>query len=149
VQQVAIPWTLNELNLSTVQDSAKYVAVTDAGIITNQLDRTSWAAYPDTCRIDQNAYTPTCGADWANCPETVDCGPLQMALGGDGKMATDPTYRKEHARARHMGGSNLGFLDGHAKWFSAEFILFAGENWSGYGQEPTQLYGIGCCLCLP
>ena len=25
--------------------------------------------------------------------------------------------------SRHLGGVNIGFLDGHAAWFKAEFIL--------------------------
>ena len=30
--------------------------------------------------------------------------------------------------ARHLGGSNVGFLDGHAAWFPAETIISQGTG---------------------
>jgi prepilin-type processing-associated H-X9-DG protein len=30
--------------------------------------------------------------------------------------------------ARHMGGNNLGFADGHAKWFTAESLIAMGND---------------------
>ena len=33
---------------------------------------------------------------------------------------TDPTFRSGYTR--HMGGANLGFADGHAKWWSAQML---------------------------
>jgi prepilin-type processing-associated H-X9-DG protein len=63
-------------------------------------------------------------------------------------MAMDAQYRKDHAKSRHLGGSNLGFCDGHAKWMASEAILFGGENWSGYAtSDPPLLYGLGVCIC--
>ncbi len=41
---------------------------------------------------------------------------------------TDPAYRKEHAHPRHLGGSNIGFADGHAQWMPAEQILFGSDR---------------------
>jgi prepilin-type processing-associated H-X9-DG protein len=152
-QSVAIPWTLDEMSTSAMNDSAKQVAVADAGIITQQLDRTSWVAYPDTCRIDsglcydkREGATEACGGDWTNCSWTSSCSPLATDHGGDGMWASSAQVRKDLFGTRHLGGSNLGFADGHAKWFPAEAILFGGENWSGYASEPTQFYGLGCCF---
>jgi prepilin-type processing-associated H-X9-DG protein len=46
---------------------------------------------------------------------------------------------------RHNGGSNIGFLDGHAKWFTAGRII---ANSPGYGDAYRgRLRGIGCA-CL-
>lgn len=108
-------------------------------------DRTSWIAYPEVCRIDHVACSGLwCGADWENCSWAIDCG----AEKGDVRWATDPQFRKTHAGTRHLGGSNLGFADGHATWMPAEQILFGGENWSGYAANPDNplLLGIGVCI---
>jgi prepilin-type N-terminal cleavage/methylation domain-containing protein/prepilin-type processing-associated H-X9-DG protein len=145
-QNIACPWTLDDMSTSQMQDPAKQVAVADAGVIIEQLDRTSWVAYPDTCRIDHDLCNETCGGDWSNCSWSQPCSPLAIDHGGDGKSASDVEIRKNLFRSRHLGGSNIGFCDGHAKWMSSEAILFGGENWSGYGVEPTQLYGLGVCF---
>ncbi len=145
-QSVAVPWTLNDLSTSAIQDPSKQVAAADSGIISEQLDRASWAAYPDICRIDTQLCNTSCGADWTNCSWTQDCGALAIDHGGDGKYSSDAQYRKLHAWPRHMGGSNLGFTDGHAKWFPSETILWNSENASGYGQsDPPLFYGLSTC----
>jgi prepilin-type N-terminal cleavage/methylation domain-containing protein/prepilin-type processing-associated H-X9-DG protein len=144
-QSIGTVWTLTDMKTGQMTDPAKYVVCADAGTACiQQLDRTSWIAYPDTCRIDSVACNPNCGADWANCSWSVDCG----ALKGDWRWATDPQYRKDHAKARHLGGENLGFADGHAAWMSSEAILFGGENWSGYASNPDNplLLGVGVCI---
>ncbi len=141
---ISYPWTLTDMKTSQMSDPVKYVVAADAGVEVKQLDRTSWVAYPDTCRMDSVACDETCGADWANCSATVDCG----AGRGVYQFATDPQYRKDHARSRHLGGSNLGFADGHAAWMSSETILFGGENWSGYASNPDNplIMGLGVCI---
>src|SRR5574340_1052216 len=50
-----------------------------------------------------------CTADWTNCSWPVDC-----AIGSNvyDKFFTDATCRNDYPR--HMGGSNIGFADGHA-----------------------------------
>ena len=37
------------------------------------------------------------------------------------QFVKDGNYRR--TLARHMGGSNLGFMDGHAKWMPAESVV--------------------------
>jgi prepilin-type processing-associated H-X9-DG protein len=39
------------------------------------------------------------------------------------EMVYDVQARKTYGHPRHMGGSNVGFADGHAKWFSSEAIM--------------------------
>jgi len=34
---------------------------------------------------------------------------------------TDPGYRAKYTR--HLGGSNIGFADGHAAWWNAEAFV--------------------------
>ncbi len=149
-QSIAVPWTLNGKSTASIEDPAKQVAVADSGIESQQLDRASWVAYPDICRIDSLLCAPNadreCGADWTNCSWTRECGALGVDHGGNGKYSSDPQYRKEHAWPRHLGGSNLGFTDGHAKWFPAETILWGGENGSGYASsDPPLFYGLTTC----
>ena len=60
------------------------------------------------------------------------------------EWASDATFRAKYTR--HMGGSNIGFADGHAKWFDAEAILFGGENWNGWGNDSDLIRGFGVCL---
>ncbi len=143
VQQVGVPWTLDDMSTSAMVDPAKQVACADAGVILNQLDRTSWVAYPDTCMIDQIACPDRgCGMDYSDDPSAANWA----AEAGDTRWVTDPQFRKDHAKARHLGGSNVGFCDGHAKWMQAEEILFHGANDSGWGEEPVELYGLSVCI---
>ncbi len=141
-QSIGINKTATDQSTAALNDAARYVVCGDAGTIANSLDRTSWLAYPDTCRIEEIACNADCGADWENCTWTQDCG----AEKGDKRWSNDPTFRKEHAKARHLGGDNIGFADGHAKWFPAETILFGGERWSDYVPKDGQiLEGPGVC----
>jgi prepilin-type N-terminal cleavage/methylation domain-containing protein/prepilin-type processing-associated H-X9-DG protein len=126
---------------STMDDVTKYPVVYDAGNEIIGADRTSWIAYPDSCRLDGNAACG-CGGDWANCSWTIPCSVDEL----NPQFALDVQYRKDNCPTRHLGGSNIGFADGHAKWFNAEAILFGGENWSGYGSDADILRGFGVCI---
>jgi prepilin-type N-terminal cleavage/methylation domain-containing protein/prepilin-type processing-associated H-X9-DG protein len=53
------------------------------------------------------------------------------------RFRTDPSYRGPFAP--HLGGLNLGFADGHAKWWNAERAI----------QEAGSCNTVGCCLQLP
>ncbi len=122
----------NELKLAEVDDPVWYVVISDGG---PQIDTigTHVAAYPDLC----HTFCVCWGADWENCPWTVGCG-----LPQDWKWENE--LRKPYSR--HLGGSNLGFLDGHARWFQSEFIMaegprYAQGNWSG-GIVQGQFQGL-------
>ena len=57
-------------------------------------------------------------ADWSNCSFTQDCGLDASAFK---RWMTDPGYRAKYTR--HLGGSNVGFMDGHAAWWNAEAFV--------------------------
>ncbi len=80
-----------------------------------------WAAtqvaYPDTCAM----YCATCSPNYGCYGELGDQPDCAAVLHPE--MVYDVQARKTYGRARHMGGSNVGFADGHAKWFPAESIL--------------------------
>jgi len=99
------------------------VVAADGGAQTDYISA-GHLAYPDICAISCWCVEE---ADWVNCPWTQECGKTI-------EMIANVNVRKEHAR--HLGGSNIGFLDGHAAWFAAERILaesprFACGCWGG------------------
>jgi prepilin-type N-terminal cleavage/methylation domain-containing protein/prepilin-type processing-associated H-X9-DG protein len=135
-----------DLKTSQINDPARRVVVADAGMnYVIGFDRTSAIAYPDVCRIDHTACSESCGncagiAD-SGCCDRDYCSPRR----GDWRAATDPTYRKEHWPPRHLGGSNVGFADGHASWMGSEAILFGGQtSWRGIGTG--ELEGVDTCI---
>jgi prepilin-type processing-associated H-X9-DG protein len=127
---------------------AKWVVVGDSSIDNEPL-RTSAYAYPDFGRIDHVLCSDDGHCDEASCGNyslASTCSPLSTCFGGDGKYATDANLRKK--QARHMGGTNLGFADGHAKWFDSEAVLTGSEwNYSGYGSSTPFLQGLEVCFC--
>jgi prepilin-type N-terminal cleavage/methylation domain-containing protein/prepilin-type processing-associated H-X9-DG protein len=148
---MSISWasSLYELKTSQIDDPAWYVVCGDGG-----LQEEMWAptllAFPGICRTDCGPHddsgpcTPCagcCSGDWSNCSWTRDCG-LDVTL--KLKIFTDQEVGKQYAR--HLGGSNVGFADGHAKWMSAYSIL--AESPSHYGDNSSaHLEGLGC-TCL-
>jgi prepilin-type N-terminal cleavage/methylation domain-containing protein len=83
---------------------------------------------------------PTCGDPTV----AAACTPASMCYGGDGRLAKDATYRRTFAR--HLGGDNLGFADGHAKWLPGDTILLGAADHTHQGIHPQVLYGL--CLCV-
>jgi prepilin-type N-terminal cleavage/methylation domain-containing protein/prepilin-type processing-associated H-X9-DG protein len=124
---------------ASVQDSAHYVTCGDSN---GSLSNANHMAYPDYCYGTSNCgfasgcQETACVADWSNCTWSQTCG-----LDGPHKIQffNDANYRK--SLARHMGGSNVGFMDGHAKWFPAEAIIFQGTN------TKDAIFEGGICPC--
>jgi prepilin-type N-terminal cleavage/methylation domain-containing protein/prepilin-type processing-associated H-X9-DG protein len=128
-----------DTKLSEISDPVKFIVVADA-VHTN-----SWAieqvAFADLCRTKWGDNVDgECGAQWENCSDTVSCG---LSLAATQRFWTDASYRKQYTR--HMGGSNLGFLDGHAAWWAADAIIAAAGN---RNNPHPNLDGFDC-QCLP
>ncbi len=120
------------LKLVEVDDAANYVIVAEAGVAPWQPNAFHLAAYPDLCCTECAGLVPWLWA-WpvlengqTVCPdgsgECADCWALHASY----EWAKDP--RAQSASARHLGGDNLGFLDGHAAWLSAQRILTMGRD---------------------
>jgi prepilin-type N-terminal cleavage/methylation domain-containing protein/prepilin-type processing-associated H-X9-DG protein len=97
-----------DLKTSQIDDPSWWVVVGDQGANPLYFDP-PLLAYPDQC-----APGGCWSADWANCPWSIPCGPST-------ERRSDPNWQKQFAR--HLGGSNIGFADGHAAWMSARAIL--------------------------
>jgi prepilin-type N-terminal cleavage/methylation domain-containing protein/prepilin-type processing-associated H-X9-DG protein len=107
-----------DLSTSAISDPARWLAVIEAGA-GNDTWSTFLIAYPDMCKLGCATTKTDSGCsvqvDWANCSWTQNCGAGDARLGGNIEL------RK--AWARHMGGVNLGYADGHAKWMNSEAVM--------------------------
>jgi prepilin-type N-terminal cleavage/methylation domain-containing protein/prepilin-type processing-associated H-X9-DG protein len=120
-----------DLRESSIDQPSDYPPVADSGggfMAPN-------IAYPDICRI---ACMPTSSS--ASCGYTYPdgCGNNAAGCYPDLGSSTDPSKAAKYTR--HLGGSNVGFMDGHAQWFSARAFLAEAPRWSGGCPK----WGSGC-----
>jgi prepilin-type N-terminal cleavage/methylation domain-containing protein/prepilin-type processing-associated H-X9-DG protein len=108
--------------LATVPDPVNWMIVGDAGVKANQ-DYITWigkAAYPELCGLACSGVDYCGFADWETCPDIGgDCIYRWAPFGG--AFVTDKSLAKSYAR--HLGGVNLGFLDGHAAWWDSQRLV--------------------------
>ena len=151
-QSIGTPCPLHDVKMSEMRNVSRTVVVLDAGI-SMENGRTSTYAYPDMSRYDQlltscgGGGNGGCWSDSSSCGNASvasTCSPLSLCSGGDGRWTKDVSYRKTFAR--HLGGENVGFADGHAAWMDAETILNGGYDHSRHGIHPQQIYGL--CNCF-
>jgi prepilin-type N-terminal cleavage/methylation domain-containing protein/prepilin-type processing-associated H-X9-DG protein len=109
------------LKLVEVEDPVHFYIVGDGGVQTVELTGLEIAAYPDICCLSCSGGPTSCGwADWDICTWAEDCGLYNVAP-NDGSFLVNPELRKPYAR--HLGGVNCGFLDGHAQWLHSERLI--------------------------
>jgi len=107
-----------ELKIAAVQDTVSYIIIGDAGAVVHDNNLGTFA-YPDICAIE--CGNEICGwADWELCTSAVDCG-LYLWAPNDGSLLSNPSLARDYSR--HLGGVNLGFLDGHAQWISSQGLI--------------------------
>ena len=126
---------------STVNDASRYIACGDTGGQYN-IWNAMGLAYPDLCMGSlpcgiADGCPGMCVADWENCAWSRNCG---FDLTHKQQFIADPGYRKQFAR--HIGGSNVGFLDGHAKWYLADTLIFQNKPFEAYFEG-------NLCTCWP
>jgi prepilin-type N-terminal cleavage/methylation domain-containing protein/prepilin-type processing-associated H-X9-DG protein len=113
-QSVGTNMNWHALKLSAVDDTVSFVALHDAGACVDY-DSPGLVAYPDGCAMECNSEW-CAWADWESCWDY--CGDFMGLLPpAGGAYARDPQLMKPFTR--HLGGSNIGWLDGHASWMSA------------------------------
>jgi prepilin-type processing-associated H-X9-DG protein len=137
---------LIEKKLAAVDDPVSWVACGDGGQYSEYLTP-GLLAYPDLCNPE--CGNCSCSDTWiedcidsinAGCPDTAACFEQYHT---SSTMLKDKTLMKKGER--HLGGSNIGFLDGHASWMSAGSFL---DKWAdaakpGRGRSAMGLDGWG------
>jgi prepilin-type N-terminal cleavage/methylation domain-containing protein/prepilin-type processing-associated H-X9-DG protein len=117
-QSVAYDSNSSGLKLVEVTDPVSRPVCADGGMKTQAMSLGT-TAYPDICMVE--CANSVCGwADWEACTWATDCGLYDLAP-NDGSFLTNPELRKPYAR--HLGGINIGFLDGHASWMSSQMFI--------------------------
>ena len=118
-QSVATNADARGLKMAAVQDPVSYWICGDGGVSTASVGVGN-AAYPDICCLECSGVGWS--ADWETLladGETPSC--VYLHAPNDGAFITDPELRKPYAR--HLGGVNVGFLDGHAGWMSSQMFI--------------------------
>jgi len=124
-----------EVKESQVQDTARYAVIADGGNVVDDLTEAT-AAYPDICWLDCG-NSMCSNTDWENAACVASggsCG-LYNKAPTSGYLLKDPSNRKD--RARHLGGTNVGFWDGHAAWIAAERLIDQVEADELLGMDKT------------
>jgi prepilin-type processing-associated H-X9-DG protein/prepilin-type N-terminal cleavage/methylation domain-containing protein len=120
-----------EVRVSTVPRPAWYVVCADAGYSADAFG-TGTLSYPDICALE--CGNTACGwVDWeiasSDCAEWAGTCHYVYAP-SDGSFLRPRTGRLLRAPyARHSGGVNIGFLDGHAAWMHSETVIGLSPSW--------------------
>lgn len=109
--------------LSALAEPRDHVMWADSSRMWLKLGSVLWA---NACRVDCADLEDK--ADWANCPWSQRCGAAE-------EFATNPERRA--AFARHDGGSNIAFLDGHVEWRSVDQMIDSYRAGKLKGLEPA------------
>jgi prepilin-type processing-associated H-X9-DG protein len=119
VQSVATNNAFDETKMTWVDDAANYVIIGDGGACVDYLSP-GLLAYPECCYAECNSEW-CAWADWENCWDYCPNDGMQFMPPNDGSWARDPEIMNQWTR--HLGGTNIGFLDGHAKWWSSRRFI--------------------------
>lgn len=135
VQGIATGYNNRDLKLAQIDNTVGWVVVSDQGVKQDRTVETT-TAYPDICMLA--CSIPDCSSfDWETCTDAAACGELYFYAPSNGAFLKDEKLR--HTYTRHLGGSNLGFADGHAAWMSAgNFLAACAELERG---QPTSISG--------
>jgi prepilin-type N-terminal cleavage/methylation domain-containing protein/prepilin-type processing-associated H-X9-DG protein len=127
-----------DLKLAAVRDPVRRVICGDGGPQSYNQTNMSCYAWPEICMVD--CAPCRCCYCWDNedCQEWYGDTLYTFAPCGD-RFWTEPELRKQYTR--HLGGSNIGFLDGHAAWIASEAIAAGWKN----GDLDFSQWGHGCC----
>jgi len=97
------------VKLVEVQDAVRHVVVADGGAT----DELYWAglAYPDYCSVGCNC-----------CPD-IETAYSEIDYCDTGCLVTIPMQQDPSGlKGRHLDGTNIGFMDGHAAWYASKAL---------------------------
>jgi prepilin-type N-terminal cleavage/methylation domain-containing protein/prepilin-type processing-associated H-X9-DG protein len=118
---------LMDMKLSSVNDAAKLIVFADVPTPADWLSIPR-IAYPDICCAECAGMSYYVWSGWPDpngCPDGSYCAEC-VPLHANNNWARDPNAQK--SATRHLGGSNVGFGDGHAQWFSARALAAASDQ---------------------
>jgi prepilin-type N-terminal cleavage/methylation domain-containing protein/prepilin-type processing-associated H-X9-DG protein len=134
---------LIEKKLAAVNDPVSWVACGD-GQYSDYLSP-GLLAYPDLCNAE--CGNCACATTWidGSCRDSVQggsCGSTDVwtcftSWHTSSAMLRDKTLMNKGTR--HLGGSNIGFLDGHASWMNAATFL---DKWADAAKPGTSAMGL-------
>jgi prepilin-type N-terminal cleavage/methylation domain-containing protein/prepilin-type processing-associated H-X9-DG protein len=121
---------LSGKKLAQIGDTVNYVGVYEAGPWIDSISDAG-AAWPDICVVycGNSVCGWSGGADGWDVMSDPDCcgSTYQIVAPFNGAFLSDRGLLTKYAR--HLGGVNLGFLDGHAAWWKSEAIMAKTINW--------------------
>jgi prepilin-type processing-associated H-X9-DG protein len=130
-----------DLKLVDIQDPVSAPIVADGGLKPGFLS-IGTMAYADVCCAECSGVF---GIIWGGTPEDPCgmnqydlCDPVCWSLHAHYDFATDPDVRS--MGARHLGGTNIGWADGHASWHHAQQLIGMSED--------GEIEGVGG-ICTP
>jgi prepilin-type N-terminal cleavage/methylation domain-containing protein/prepilin-type processing-associated H-X9-DG protein len=110
------------VKMVSVKDPVVYPVCADGSNQTSDMS-VGMTAYPDLCNPECAGTLPFCDpwVDWANCASwAADCGLYNFAP-QNGSFYKNPELLKPYTR--HLGGVNIGYLDGHASWINSRSLV--------------------------
>ncbi len=114
-----------DIKLTAINDSTNTPIVCDGGVLPNWLSMGSMS-YPDICCAECGGIQGMAWYGDTGCPGGFYCEEECFNLHAHYEWATNPDKKK--ASTRHLGGSNLGFADGHAAWMAAPAMIAKSDN---------------------
>jgi prepilin-type N-terminal cleavage/methylation domain-containing protein/prepilin-type processing-associated H-X9-DG protein len=112
-----------DMKMAAVEHPTSFVICSDSSTYTDSRPL-GQLAYPDICSLDC-ANEICCGPDWEICAGEASSSActtcIYLHAPNDGSFLRDPSLRKPYSR--HLGGVNVGFLDGHVRWINSEAII--------------------------
>ena len=128
VFSVATPeYWVSDRKLASVQRAADFIIVAEAGVANSEAaGGYGVTAYPDICCAECSGIQGIAWYGDAACPDGSGCGEECFALHAHYDWASDGS--KQKASARHLGGVNIGFLDGHATWLASQRLMNMGAE---------------------
>jgi prepilin-type N-terminal cleavage/methylation domain-containing protein/prepilin-type processing-associated H-X9-DG protein len=131
-----------ELKMVDIQDAARFPVAADEGTLTDSVCSATSLAYPEICCAECAGIAPFAwGWPSVDCPSGAYCAGCPPAHAPYLQLHDgDDRWRK--TATRHLGGSNIGFADGHVAWFPAQRIMAMARDGdlecTGFWCAPTE-----------
>ncbi len=133
VQSIGCNGATRDMKLVAVPDTVNFVVCADEGQWSEMMCP-GHIAYPDLCNAEcgncwcSDSWIEDCATSiQGGCPDVWDCF---VQWHTSSTKLRDKNLMKPGTR--HLGGSNIGFADGHAAWMNADRFL---DKWADEARE--------------